>query len=162
MRKVVYSTFDENVDFLYEWAKEEYPDFDETSLWGVVNDCLMMEHQDVCERYDVELSGDIVCIATLGLWNGAAAGYKVLRGNNIKDCFECDCDSVEWYIDRYGNLRAEGIHHDGRNSYLYRELRTDLSETQVENFFWKLYKGEATSKDISRYTVSIGRQMADC
>lgn len=162
MRKVVYSTFDENVDCFYEWTKEEHPDFDETSLWDVVNDCLTMEYQDVCERYDVELSGDIVCIATLGLWNGAFAGYKVLRGNNIKDCFETECDSAEWYIDRYGNLRAEAIHHDGRNAYLYRELRTDLSEVQVENFFWKLYTGKATSRDVSRYTVSIGRQMMNC
>ena len=83
-------------------------------------------------------------------------GYKMIESGNIADClWDGECDYCTWYVDRYNDLCFSGAHHDGRNHYLYRELR-DLSDKQMENFLEKLHTGRLTRRDIRRYTTSIG------
>ena len=59
--------------------------------------------------------------------------YKDIPSGNIRDCLYADTDYTEWYVDKYGDLRADAIHHDGTNHYLYRVFKEGVSETQMEN-----------------------------
>ena len=103
----------------------------------------------------IRLPARIVAIADIGRWDGRRMGYKVV-GYSIQDCLYSDCDSCTWYVDGYGNMRADMAHHDGCNHVLYRMLRPTLGDGQVDAFLQKLYMGQASDKDVSRYTVRIG------
>lgn len=38
---------------------------------------------------------------------GGVMGYKMIDAGNIKDCLYSDTDYTEWYVDKYGGLRAD-------------------------------------------------------
>lgn len=50
---------------------------------------------------------------------------------------------------------------DGTNHYLYREIKEEISDGQLENFLDKIYTGSCTKADISRYTKSVGARIYD-
>ena len=101
---------------------------------------------------DKELDGRILAMADMGLWYGRRTGYKVLS-NNLKDILSgIGCDEFRVYADKY-NVKAEGYHHDGRNSVEYRELREDRNYQKLLD---KLYMGEPVSRAcINYYTKSL-------
>lgn len=109
---------------------------------------------------DVQLSQPIIAIADLGLWYGRKSGYRVIDSGNIKDCLYSDTDFTEWYVDKYGDLRADAAHHDGINHYLYRVFKDSATESQIENLKYKLYEGKATRADITRITRRLGDEIA--
>lgn len=96
-----------------------------------------------CERMnlDIQLSQPIIVIGDIGRWNGRVMGYKMIDSGNIKDCLYSDTDYTEWYVDKYGDLRADAAHHDGINHYLYRVFKDTATESQIENLKYKLYDG---------------------
>ena len=56
-----------------------------------------------------------------------------LYAGKICDCLYTEMDMCEWYVDKYGDLRADAVHHDGRNYYLYRVYKdTVLSGTTMD------------------------------
>lgn len=63
-------------------------------------------------------------------------------------------------MDRNGDLRADAIHHDGANHYLYRVFRGGVSEAQMESLCEKIYRGQATRADITRLTRQLGDYIA--
>ena len=132
---------DENA--IYEWMCETNGEY--------LNDERM--------NLDIQMPQEILVIADLGLWNGRPMGYKEITSGNIKDCLYSDTDYTEWYVDKYGDLRAEAIHHDGTNHYLYRVYKDSATETQRENLKNKLYCGKATRADITRITKRLGDEI---
>lgn len=90
---------------------------------------------DERENLNITLENSIIVIADLVLWNGRHHGYRIIRSGNIADCLQTECNYVRWYVDGYKNLRADMIHHDGANHYLYREIKESVSDEQLENFF---------------------------
>ena len=86
--------------------------------------------------------------------------YKDIPSGNIRYCLYADTDYTEWYVDKYGDLRADAIHHDGTNHYLYRVFKEGVSETQMENLRDKIYHGKATRADITRLTRRLGDEIA--
>ena len=115
-----------------------------------------------CERMnlDIQLSQPIIVIGDIGRWNGRLMGYKMIDSGNIKDCLYSDTDYTEWYVDKYGDLRADAAHHDGINHYLYRVFKDTATESQIENLKYKLYEGKATRADITRITRRLGDEIA--
>lgn len=109
---------------------------------------------------DVKLSQPIIVIADLDLWYGRKSGYRVIDSGNIKDCLYSNTDYTEWYVDKYGDLRADAAHHDGTNHYLYRVFKDTATESQIENLKYKLYEGKATRADITRITRRLGDEIA--
>ena len=103
--------------------------------------------------------GEIVAIANLGRWNGRYSGYKILK--SLSDVLCTSCDNEELYIDSNGDLRKSESHHDGNNSILYRYWKEGLSDEQKENFLDKIYNGECSQKDITRYTRKAGTEIAE-
>ena len=96
----------------------------------------------------------------MGLWNGRFQGYKTIESGNIRDCLYSDTDYTEWYVDKLGDLRADAIHHDGTNHYLYRAFKDNATPEQIKNLQDKIYAGKATRADITRVTKRLGDDIA--
>lgn len=105
---------------------------------------------------NIQQSQPIIVIADLGRWNGRFQGYKMIESGNIKDCLYSDTDYTEWYVDKLGDLRADAIHHDGTNHYLYRAFKDGVTPEQIESLQDKIYSGKATRTDITRATKRLG------
>ena len=129
---------------LYEWMVETNGDY----LY------------DERANLNIQLSQPIIVIGDIGRWNGRVMGYKEIPSGNIRDCLYADTDYTEWYVDKYGDLRADAAHHDGTNHYLYRVFKEGVSETQMENLRDKIYHGKATRADITRLTRRLGDEIA--
>lgn len=108
---------------------------------------------------NIKLEDDIIVLGDIGRWNGRVCGYKLIQSGNIRDCLSDNCDYCTWYCDRY-NFRFDGIHHDGTNHYLYRQLRPELTYEQRDNFLWKLRNEAVSDRTIRRYTKSIRPEIA--
>ncbi|WP_418520577.1 hypothetical protein [Holdemanella porci] len=115
---------------------------------------------DERRNLDIQFSQPIIVIGDLGRWNGRVSGYKMIDSGNIKDCLYSDTDYTEWYVDKYGDLRADAVHHDGTNHYLYRVFKDGVTDTQIENLQDKIYNGKATRADITRVTKRLGDDIA--
>lgn len=102
----------------------------------------------------VEDSGELIAIADVGRWNGRFSGYKKIK--DLPDVLYSSCDYERVYVDSNGDLRKEESHHDGNNSILYRYFKDELTDEQKDNFLDKIYNGECTQKDITRYTRKAG------
>lgn len=102
----------------------------------------------------------IIVIADLGRWNGRFPAYKMIASGNIRDCLYSDTDYTEWYVDKYGDFRADAAHHDGTNHYLYRVFKDGVTDTQIDNLQNKIYEGKATRADITRVTKRLGDDIA--
>lgn len=133
-----------NEDELYQWMVETNADY----------------LDDERMNLNIQLSQPIIVVGDLGLWHGRVMGYRMIDSGNIKDCLFSDTDMTEWYVDKYGDLRADAIHHDGTNHYLYRVFKDGVSETQIENLQEKVYRGRATRADITRLTKRLGDDIA--
>lgn len=108
---------------------------------------------------DVDEHCGLIAIADLGRWNGRFSGYKEVK--NLADVLQSSCDYERVYVDSNGDLRKEESHHDGSNSILYRYWKDGLTDEQKENFMSKIYNGECTQKDITRYTRKAGLGIAN-
>lgn len=102
----------------------------------------------------VEDYGELIAIADIGRWNGRVSGYKIIK--DLPDVLYSSCDYERVYVDSNGDLRKDESHHDGSNSILYRYFKDNLTEEQKDNFLDKIYNGECTQKDITRYTRKAG------
>ena len=148
-----------------EWKadlEENYPDEEGYSEEDRIDLMYDINNEYIAdERMNLHIkTNGIVAIGDIGRWNGRVTGYREM-GQYLDDCLYSDCDYVTWYIDRYGNFRMDGIHHDGNNHYLYREWKDGLSDEQKDNFLNKVYYGSVTKRDISRYTKSLGKRIAE-
>lgn len=120
------------------------------------DDCLSDERRNL----DIQLSQPIIVIGDLGRWNGRVTGYKMIDSGNIRDCLYADTDYTEWYVDKYGDLRADAVHHDGTNHYLYRVFKDGVTDKQIENLQDKIYNGKVTRAEITRVTKRLGDEIA--
>lgn len=160
---VIWSDLNLNLDDWRDYLLEAYPHVspdDEDTLYRMMietnNDYLEDERMNL----NIQLGQPIIVIADLGLWYGRRMRYKIIESGNIADCLYDGNDYSEWFVDGYGNLRCTSVHHDGRNHYLYRVFKDGATETQRENFKYKLYRGVATQRDISRVTRSVGAEIS--
>lgn len=143
-RHIIWSNLSLDVD---DW-REAYKEFleaneldadpnDENGLYEYMVETNDEYLTDERLNLNVRLSQPIIVIGDLGLWNGRRSGYKMIDSGNIKDCLFSDTDYTEWYVDKYGDLRADAVHHDGTNHYLYRAFKDGVSDTQKENLQYK-------------------------
>lgn len=165
-RRIVWS--DQNLD-IEDWREgyKEYLEANELDLDPDDEQAIYEWMVETNEEYlsdermnlDIQLSQPIIIIGDLGRWNGRVMGYKMIDSGNIKDCLYSDTDFTEWYVDRYGDLRADAAHHDGTNHYLYRVFKEGVTESQIERLQDKIYMGKATRADITRVTKRLGDEI---
>ena len=166
-RHIIWSNQSLNVD---DW-REDYKEFleaneldddpnDEQALYEWMEETNYDYLSDERVNLNVQLSQPIIVIGDIGRWNGRVMGYKMIDSGNIKDCLYSDTDMTEWYVDKYGDLRADAVHHDGTNHYLYRVFKDTASPEQIERLQEKIYFGKATRADITRVTKRLGDEIA--
>lgn len=165
---IIWSNYNLNLEDWIEDIKEnlnineiDYSDWSESMFYQEMVNLNDMYFEDEKCNLDIPTEGRIIEIADVGLWDGRRMGYNLLDGHNIKAClnFKRDCEYAEWWVDSHNNLRSKQTHHDGTNYILYREVKPEITSDQLDNFCWKLYRGKATSKDITKYTRAIGKQV---
>lgn len=159
-RHIIWSNINLDLDDWRDDLKEEYPDYTEDELYREMVETNDSYLDDERVNLNIEVGEPILVIADLGLWNGRHQGYKEIISGNIRDCLYSNNDFSEWYVDKYGDLRCDDIHHDGTNLYLYRAYKESATETQRDNLKWKIYNGTATRADITRITRRLGDEIA--
>lgn len=153
---------DINLDF-EDWKddlSEQYPDLSEEELMQKMYEINADYLDDERMNLNVQLSQPILVVADIGRWNGRFNGYAEIKSGKICDCLYSEMDMCEWYVDKYGDLRADAVHHDGRNHYLYRVYKDTATDCQIENLKAKIYDGKATRADITRVTRRLGDDIA--
>ncbi len=159
-RHIIWSDLNLDLDDWREDLQEEHPEATEDELYQEMLETNAEYLNDERVNLNIQLSQPIIVIADLGLWHGRRMGYKMIPSGNIRDCLYSDSDFTEWYVDKYGDMRCDAVHHDGTNHYLYRVFKDGVSETQIENLQDKIYHGRATRADITRITKRLGDDIA--
>ncbi len=153
-----------NIDLKFEdWKndlKEEYPDLPESELIEIMHDTNRNYLYDERVNLNIQLNQPIIRIDDIGRWNGRCRSYGIIESGNIKDCLQTELDYAEWYVDELGDLRCRAIHHDGTNYYLYRAIKSTVSDVQLDNFYGKILDGTVTRADITRVTERLGDHIA--
>jgi hypothetical protein len=159
-RHIVWSDIHLDLEDWRDDLQEEYPELSEDALYDKMLERNNSYLDDERVNLNIQLAQPIIIIGDLGRWNGRVSGYKMIESGNIKDCLCSDTDMTEWYVDKYGDLRADAIHHDGTNHYLYRAFKDGVTDTQIERLQNKIYEGKATRSDITRVTRRLGDEIA--
>ena len=158
MEHTIWSNLDLNIE---DW-REDFKmfraddgideDFDDDELYDWMENTNAVYLDDERANLDVEVDGEILVIADLGLWDGRHSAYKILESNNIKDILYSECDLAKWYSDGK-DIRFKGVHHDGTNNYLYRVIKDD---SDIDEFLDKIYNQKPiTDSEIEKYTESL-------
>lgn len=121
-----------------------------------------------CEKANlsgIEFPKEIIIFAELGLWDGRRQAYRRTHTNRVSDILKTgylrEQSEIEYWVDAYGNLRAEESHHDGTNTYLFRVFKDSVSEETEQFILNKAACGTLTKDDITRYTRRVGKEIAD-
>lgn len=159
-RRIIWSDMSLDIEDWRDDLQADYPDLSENELYQKMCEINSDYLGDERMNLNIQLSQPIIVIGDIGRWNGRVSGYKMIDSGNIKDCLYSDTDYTEWYVDKYGDLRADAAHHDGTNHYLYRAVKDNASPEQVERLKDKIYCGKATRADITRVTKRLGDEIA--
>ena len=70
---------------------------------------------------------------------------------------------VVWYVDKKGELRFIGHHHDGTNLAYYRILKPTATDNHLETITASLYEGDTITAEklIKRHTDRLGDYIGD-
>lgn len=157
MKHTIWQNFDIDVedwkDFLEEECPEVTDEYEQYRLCAEMNDEYLGDER---ANLDVDVPTSIVAFADMGLWHGRRDGWRVLWSQrNISDVLDFDLlgrsvEYAEWFVDD-GDLQARGAHHDGTNWYVFRRLRDDLTDDDLE----RIESLEVTSEELMDMTVSL-------
>lgn len=166
-KHIIWSNYNLDLEDWIEDIKErldecgvDYSDWDEYKFYEEMVEVNNLYLDDEKSNLNIP-TGHIIEIADVGLWNGRRMGYNLLDEYNIKACLniKSGCEYAEWWVDSHNNLRSRQTHHDGTHYILYREVKPEITSDQLDHFCWKLYRGKATPKDITKYTRAIGKHV---
>ena len=148
-----------------EYFDEEYPDYTrDEQIEVALNQIYNWDWDDFWQQMQglTTDGGIILAIADLGRWNGRHQGYRVINSNKIAACLSDASyhDHIKFYTDNVGDFKLEGVHHDGRDYITYREVKETTTDNQLDRLTQKIYDGEATRADITRYTRGIGKKVS--
>lgn len=144
----------------------EYPDQTDDWWWEFAEET----NQSYLDDEQMNLSGiefpkEIIIFAELGLWDGRKQTYCRTRTKRVSDVLKTGYlrgqSNIKYWVDAYGNLRAEESHHDGTNTYLFRVFKDSVSLGTELFILDKATRGTLTKDDITRYTRRVGKEIAD-
>ncbi len=108
---------------------------------------------------DIWLDRPILQISQYGLWDRTKTGVCEIGSNSIKDCLYSNDDVVTWFLDSQGDLRCDGVHEVGRNHYLYRTWKDDVTPRQKQMMMQRVFEGKPVERDIANLTRPIGKEI---
>lgn len=123
-------------------------------VWQSLNDSLDFWWHDCKQELDIDLDGEVICIADIGTWQGRRDSYKVLKSNLNEILNSFGCDYLKVYAED-GNIKARAVHHDGTNRYLFRMLKPFKTDEAYDRFFDRLWNGTLTDREMRRHTASL-------
>ena len=141
-----------------EYLLENGSEAGQGAIYEYIRDNEKFEYEDEQDNLDKELDGNILCIASIGRWNGRVQGYKIC-GNNLKEVLGLfGCDEIHVFFDGF-NIKSKGYHHDGTNYVEYREIRQDKDIDRLTNM---IYSGKKITRSIiNYYTKSLGHYIKE-
>lgn len=147
--------FNEVKDTLAEELNKERENIDNNDVWEYIYNDIEYSYDEGLRDLNVDTEGEIIAIASMGLWNGRCSGYAILDKNNLKEILYCgNKDFNHLYYDGF-NVYKKAIHHDDTNHIMFREVRPDVD---IEKLCDKIYNNEPISKaTLNRYTRSLRR-----
>lgn len=159
-KTVLYNSY-VDVEELIEELKEMYKDEEFMN----VDKLDAYEHAKADYEYMEDILDNVraeygyLIIANIGRWSGRFEGYdiqerEIYLTDILPQLFEDD-NIVQ--LGRY-DLELECKHHDSCNLYKIRKLK-DLTDKQLENLWDKASTAGLTSKDISRYSISLKKDI---
>lgn len=154
--RIVWSNEDLDLEDWRDVLEGIYPGYSDDELYDMMIECNNLDFESMRYILNIQLYKPILMIEDIGRWDGRYHGYSEIRSGNISDCLNSGTDYTTWYIDKNGDFRCRGIHHDGTNHYLYRVYKDGVSETQIDNLKEKIIRGTVTRADIVRITKRIG------
>lgn len=101
-----------------------------------------------------ELDNKILVIAELHLWNGIRSGFKIIDSQNLNAIMYVGQGERKKVYVKGRDIIMEDCHHDGTNFYTFRLIK---DEDKIHNLTNKIYDGNFSSRDIQRYTTSMGK-----
>ena len=148
----------------YDWAKEslierrlddEEPidDISDDDIWQEAYELADISYDDERMNLNKDLGNDIVCIANVGTWQGRRSAYSVI-GTNLNEvlCSHVDGQSdITVEFDGVDVIASES-HHDGCNSYVFREVKPNAPESFKEKLEFHEY---ISDDEFKRYTRSL-------
>lgn len=130
----------------------------EQVLWADNTDLETAESDDAVyndmleELCHVPINRPVIVTGQSNLWSGAKPVSAVINPSSVADIVArfpwSGMDFNEWLIDGYGDLRYQGIHNDGVNTVIFRELKS--------NRIPDLSQGEET---LRRKSLGLGRRI---
>lgn len=130
----------------------------EQVLWTDNTDLETAEPDDAAyndmleELCHVPINRPVIVTGQANLWSGAKPVSAVINSSSVADIVArfpwSGMDFNEWLIDGYGDLRYRGIHNDGVNTVIFRELKS--------NRIPDLSQGEET---LRRKSLGLGRRI---
>lgn len=126
-----------------------------TTIYNSENENDEILFDNILHDLNIETKKTIIAIATLGLWNGNRVGYKILC-HNLKDVIGCDqsVDTFELYYDYEDKeLKGTGIHHDGTNNYMFREIKDEATIYHFTDLL--ISKNELDMDLVNKYTNKL-------
>lgn len=147
--------FDKVKNTLAEKWGDKPENISDEDVWEYIYNDIEYSYNDELLNLNVDTEGEIIAIASMGLWNGRCSGYKILDKNNLKEILYCGSEDFNHlYYDGF-NVYKKASHHDGTNHIMFREVRPDVD---IEKLFDKIYNNEPISKaTLNRYTRSLRR-----
>lgn len=169
MKNMIWSSEIKKEDI--EWIKKEEPDMTENMALETLYE--LNETDLECEKDNLQtihIPNGIICIASLGLWNGTKPAYSE---NDYKDIPACigtktgDAIDTEFYVEDGELVQAEH-HHDGTNYYIFRSWKENISDYQKNSARDKLYEIINQSDDMNimlnaleRLTCPVGLKIGE-
>lgn len=157
-KTVLYNSY-VDIEDLKEWYRDE--DFmNDDELYTLAYEHAKADYEYMEEILDnVRADYGYLIIANIGRWNGRYEGYDIEEHETyltdiLPRLFEDD-NIVQ--LGRY-DLELECEHHDSCNLYKIRKLK-DLTDKQLDNLWDKASTAGLTSKDISRYSTSLKKDI---
>jgi hypothetical protein len=108
---------------------------------------------DEVDNLNKELDNKILVIAELHLWDGIRSGFKIIDSQNLNAIMYVGQGERKKVYMKGRDIIMEDSHHDGTNIYTFRLIK-DIDK--IHNLTDKIYNNDFSSKDISRYTKSLG------
>ena len=150
------AVIEENYDEIYNDIREMNQEY----LYDQIGYDTRSGHIKGNLEYCEEVKGTILCIGELGLWNGTQHTAAVIKGHSVADCIACRTRSAldnEYFVEKdTGELKQYDHHHDGTNTFTYREVKASVSDEELDNLIDKIRKGTATEADINKLTKPMG------
>jgi hypothetical protein len=143
--------FDEWEADYKEYCELNDIEYSEDGLYPWVYETLNMYIEDERCNLKKDVDGVIVVFGVIGTWMGTVNGAKTC-GTKVSDILsDSNCDYAEWYCDRY-NVRFNGVHHDGRNRYLYRVAKDEDTARRLVD---KIAYHDMTEEQFMKATKSL-------